>query len=115
MASSLIKSAQIVNEGKTVLSDVYISNGRIEMIAEEINHPADQTIDAKGMYLLPGLIDDEVHFREPGVTYKADIWHESRAAVAGGTTTLMEMPNTVSNTLTQRIFQDKKEIAGERS
>src|SRR5690606_18888024 len=115
MASILIKSAQIVNEGKTFLSDVYISNGRIEMIAEEINHPADQTIDAKGLYLLPGLIDDQVHFREPGLTYKADIWHESRAAVAGGTTSFMEMPNTVPNTLTQKLLQDKYDIAAEKS
>lgn len=115
MSSILIKSAQIVNEGKTFLSDVYISNGRIEMIAEEINHPADQTIDAKGLYLLPGLIDDQVHFREPGLTYKADIWHESRAAVAGGTTSFMEMPNTVPNTLTQRLLQDKYDIAAEKS
>ncbi|MBD1432102.1 dihydroorotase [Sphingobacterium sp. DN00404] len=115
MSSILIKSAQIVNEGRTFLSDVYISNGRIEMIAEEINHTADQTIDARGLYLLPGLIDDQVHFREPGLTYKADIWHESRAAVAGGTTSFMEMPNTVPNTLTQKLLQDKYDIAAEKS
>ncbi len=115
MSSILIKSAQIVNEGKTFLSDIYISNGRIEMIAEEINHPADQTIDARGLHLLPGLIDDQVHFREPGLTYKADIWHESRAAVAGGTTSFMEMPNTVPNTLTQKLLQDKYDIAAEKS
>jgi len=115
MSSILIKSAQIVNEGKTFLSDIYISNGRIEMIAEEINHPADQTIDARGLHLLPGLIDDQVHFREPGLTYKADIWHESRAAVAGGTTSFMEMPNTIPNTLTQKLLQDKYDIAAEKS
>ena len=115
MSSILIKSAQIVNEGKTFLSDVYISNGRIEMIAEEINQVANQTIDARGLHLLPGLIDDQVHFREPGLTYKADIWHESRAAVAGGTTSFMEMPNTVPNTLTQKLLQDKYDIAAEKS
>lgn len=115
MSSILIKAAQIVNEGKTFLSDVYISQGRIEMIAEEINQPADQTIDARGLHLLPGLIDDQVHFREPGLTYKADIWHESRAAVAGGTTSFMEMPNTVPNTLTQKLLQDKYDIAAEKS
>ena len=115
MSSILIKSAQIVNEGKTFLGDVYVHNGRIEMIAEEINHAAEQIIDAKGLHLLPGLIDDQVHFREPGLTYKADIWHESRAAVAGGTTSFMEMPNTVPNTLTQKLLQDKYDIAAEKS
>lgn len=113
MSTILIKSAQIVNEGKITTSDVYISNGRIEMIASEINHPADKEINAEGLHLLPGLIDDQVHFREPGLTHKADIWHESRAAVAGGTTSFMEMPNTVPNTLTQRLLQDKYDIASQ--
>lgn len=113
MSTILIKSAQIVNEGKITTADVYISNGRIEMIAAEINHPADQEINAEGLHLLPGLIDDQVHFREPGLTYKADIWHESRAAVAGGTTSFMEMPNTVPNTLTQSLLQDKYDIASQ--
>lgn len=115
MPSILIKSAQIVNEGTTIAGDVYINHGRIEMIANEINHTADHVIDASGLHLLPGLIDDQVHFREPGLTYKADIWHESRAAVAGGTTSFMEMPNTVPNTLTQRLLQDKYDIASEKS
>ncbi len=115
MSSILIKSAQIVNEGTTITADVYINHGRIEMIAETITHQADRVIDAKGLHLLPGLIDDQVHFREPGLTYKADIWHESRAAVAGGTTSFMEMPNTVPNTLTQKLLQDKYEIAAEKS
>src|SRR5690606_7971019 len=112
--SILIKSAQIVNEGKTFLGDVYIRNGRIEMIAEEINHADEQSVDARGLHLLPGLIHDQVHFREPGLTYKADIWHESRAAVAGGTTSFMEMPNTIPNTLTQKLLQDKYDIAAEK-
>ncbi len=115
MSSILIKSAQLVNEGKVEVADVYISNGRIEMIAQEINHPADQEISAEGLHLLPGLIDDQVHFREPGLTYKADIWHESRAAVAGGTTSFMEMPNTVPNTLTQQLLQDKYDIAAKNA
>lgn len=115
MPSILIKSAQIVNEGKTFTSDVYINHGRIEMIAEHIDHPADQIIDAKGLHMLPGLIDDQVHFREPGLTHKGDIWHESRAAVAGGTTSFMEMPNTVPNTLTQSLLQDKYDIASDNS
>ncbi|MCW2260955.1 MULTISPECIES: dihydroorotase [Sphingobacterium] len=115
MSTILIKSAQIVNEGKITTSDVYISNGRIEMIAAEINHPADREINAEGLHLLPGLIDDQVHFREPGLTHKADIWHESRAAVAGGTTSFMEMPNTVPNTLTQSLLQDKYDIASQNA
>lgn len=115
MSSILIKSAQIVNEGSIKTADVYINHGRIEMIAESIEHAADQVIDATGLHLFPGLIDDQVHFREPGLTYKADIWHESRAAVAGGTTSFMEMPNTVPNTLTQRLLQDKYDIAAEKS
>lgn len=115
MSSILIKSASIVNEGKTSIADVYIKQGRIEKIAPSIDLEADQVIDAAGLHLLPGLIDDQVHFREPGLTYKADIWHESRAAVAGGTTSFMEMPNTVPNTLTQRLLQDKYDIASDTS
>ena len=115
MSSILIKSAHIVNEGKTTVADVFVNHGRIEMIAESINHPADEVINAEGLHLLPGLIDDQVHFREPGLTYKADIWHESRAAVAGGTTSFMEMPNTVPNTLTQKLLQDKYDIAADKS
>jgi dihydroorotase len=115
MSSLLIKSAQIVNEGTITVADIYINNGRIEKIANELNMKADREINAEGLHLLPGLIDDQVHFREPGLTYKADIWHESRAAVAGGTTSFMEMPNTVPNTLTQTLLQDKYDIASERS
>ncbi|MGB4400493.1 MAG: dihydroorotase, partial [Daejeonella sp.] len=100
MASILIKSATIVNEGKSFKGDLLIRNGIIEKIAEHINDPADQIINAEGLQLLPGCIDDQVHFREPGLTHKADIFTESRAAVAGGITSFMEMPNTVPNTLT---------------
>ena len=115
MPITLIKAAAIVNEGKTVIADVLITNGRIEKIAPEISAPADTEINAEGLHLLPGLIDDQVHFREPGLTHKADIWHESRAAVAGGTTSFMEMPNTVPNALTQQLLQDKYDIADQRS
>ncbi|WP_270088139.1 dihydroorotase [Sphingobacterium sp. SYP-B4668] len=115
MSSLLIKSAHIVNEGTIKVADVYIKNGRIEKIAQELNIIADQEINAEGLHLLPGLIDDQVHFREPGLTYKADIWHESRAAVAGGTTSFMEMPNTVPNTLTQGLLQDKYDIGAQKS
>ncbi len=115
MPSILIKAATLVNEGKTLPADVYINNGVIEMIADTIDWPADREINAEGLHLLPGLIDDQVHFREPGLTHKADIWHESRAAVAGGTTSFMEMPNTVPNTLTQELLEDKYSIASQAS
>lgn len=115
MSSILIKSAKLVNEGLTVTTDVYINQGRIEKIAPNIDLTVDRVINAEGLYLLPGLIDDQVHFREPGLTHKGDIWHESRAAVAGGTTSFMEMPNTVPNTLTQALLQNKYDIAAEVS
>src|SRR5690606_11080467 len=85
--------------------------GIIEKIEDQIDTSADRVINAEGLYLLPGLIDDQVHFREPGLTHKADIWHESRAAVAGGTTSFMEMPNTVPNTLTQELLEEKYQLA----
>lgn len=115
MASILIKNALLVNEGKQFDADVYIQNGRIEKIEFQIDKKADQVIDASGLILLPGLIDDQVHFREPGLTHKADIWHESRAAVAGGTTSFMEMPNTNPQTLTQELLEDKYTIASQKS
>ena len=115
MASILIKAATIVNEGKIYTADLFLNHGIIEMIANEINHPADHTIHAEGLHVLPGLIDDQVHFREPGLTHKADIWHESRAAVAGGTTSFMEMPNTLPNTLTQELLEEKYQIAAKNS
>src|SRR5690606_29528862 len=105
----------IVNEGKVYTADLYLNHGIIEMIADEINHSADYTIRAEGLHVLPGLIDDQVHFREPGLTHKADIWHESRAAVAGGTTSFMEMPNTLPNTLTQELLEEKYQIAAKNS
>lgn len=115
MSTILIKSAQVVNEGEIKTLDLFIKNGRIEKIASEINIQADQEINAEGLHLFPGLIDDQVHFREPGLTYKANIFTESRAAVAGGTTSFMEMPNTVPNTLTQKLLQDKYDIAQDTS
>ncbi|SKB74559.1 dihydroorotase [Parapedobacter luteus] len=111
----LIKAPTIVNEGRVYISDVLIVNGVIERIAPGIAHPTAIEINAEGLHLLPGLIDDQVHFREPGLTHKADIWHESRAAVAGGTTSFMEMPNTVPNTLTQQLLQDKYDMAARQS
>ena len=111
----LIKSAIIVNEGKQFAADVLIRNNRIEKIAGSISAADEKIIDGSGKVLLPGLIDDQVHFREPGVTYKADIATESRAAVAGGITSFMEMPNTKPNTLTQELLEDKYQLAAEKS
>ena len=116
MASTLILNGTLVNEGKIFEADILIVNGRIEHIGANLqNLNADQIIDATGLHILPGLIDDQVHFREPGLTHKADIYTESRAAVAGGITSFMEMPNTVPNTLTQELLQDKYDIAAKSS
>ena len=115
MSKTIIKAATVVNEGKIDTYDVLLADGHIEKIAPQISVAADLEINAEGLHLLPGLIDDQVHFREPGLTHKADIWHESRAAVAGGTTSFMEMPNTVPNTLTQALLQEKFDIAAQRS
>lgn len=115
MSSILIKSATIVNEGKTFEADVFIRDGRIEQIGQNIDKKADKEINAGGLHLLPGCIDDQVHFREPGLTHKAEIFTESRAAVAGGITSFMEMPNTVPNTVTQQLLADKYAIASARS
>ncbi len=115
MNTYLIKGATLVNEGKQFIADVLVKNGRIEQIGEGLSAPTAQEINAEGLYLLPGMIDDQVHFREPGLTHKADIFTESMAAVAGGITSFMEMPNTVPNTLTQALLADKYAIAAETS
>lgn len=115
MSTILIKSATVVNENKQFIADVLIKDGLIERIDANIDAHANEVINAEGLHLLPGLIDDQVHFREPGLTYKADIHSESRAAVAGGITSFMEMPNTVPNTLTQQLLEDKYEIASRNS
>lgn len=112
----LIKNAQIVNEGKIFSGDILVKNGKIEKISSSISGVyADIEINAEGKYVLPGLIDDQVHFREPGLTHKANIYTEAKAAVAGGTTTFMEMPNTVPNALTQELLEDKYQIAQKTS
>ena len=115
MKTILIKSASIVNEGQIIIGDVFIKDGLIVKIAPSIDIKADQEINAEGLHLFPGMIDDQVHFREPGLTHKADIFSESMAAVAGGITSFMEMPNTVPNTLTQELLADKYRIASEMS
>jgi dihydroorotase len=106
----LIKNANIVNEGKVFFGSVLISYGKFKIIAREGHIPedlADLVIDANEKYLLPGVIDDQVHFREPGLTHKADIYSESKAAIAGGITSFMEMPNTNPQTLTQDLLEEK--------
>jgi dihydroorotase len=115
MSSILIKSATIVNEHRQFAGDVLIKNDRIEKIDRHIDYAADQEINAEGLYLFPGCIDDQVHFREPGLTYKADIHTESRAAVAGGITSFMEMPNTIPNTLTQTLLNQKYALGAANS
>lgn len=115
MNSYLIKAATIVNEGQKIVADVLIKDGFITKIGQNLSANGVQEINAEGQYLLPGMIDDQVHFREPGLTHKADIFTESMAAVAGGITSFMEMPNTVPNTLTQDLLTDKYNIAAETS
>lgn len=112
MKNYLIKNITVVNEGKSVTKDVFIRNGRIEKIGEHISpNTAVTEINGEGKHLLPGAIDDQVHFREPGLTHKATIYTESKAAVAGGVTSFMEMPNTVPPVFTQALLEDKYAIA----
>ena len=114
---TLIKNATIVNEGQKALLDVAIENEFIDEIAPcgKIQGCFDNEIDATGLLLLPGVIDDQVHFREPGTTQKADIYSESRAAAAGGVTSYMEMPNTNPPTINDELLKQKFDIAGENS
>jgi len=116
MKSYLIKNATIVNENSVFKGDVFIENEMISKIGEQLNPKEDtQIIDAKGSYLLPGIIDDQVHFREPGLTHKANIATESKAAIAGGITTFIEMPNTVPQATTQELLEDKFKTASKDS
>ncbi|WP_295337384.1 dihydroorotase [Flavobacterium sp.] len=117
MNTVLIKNAKIVNEGKIVTGDVLIENEWIVEIAESISpkSPDCKIIEAEGQYLMPGAIDDQVHFREPGLTHKGTIASESRAAVAGGITSFIEQPNTVPNAVTQELLEDKYQIAAQTS
>lgn len=113
---TLIKNAQIVNEGKIFKSDILIENDLIAKISETIpEENIDKIIDAEGKFLIPGVIDDQVHFREPGLTHKGDIESESKAAIAGGVTSFIEQPNTVPNAVTQELLEEKYKIASEKS
>lgn len=116
----LIHNALIVNEGKSFSGSVLIHNGLIRQVYEgtpEEEHypPGTELLDAKGKLLMPGVIDDQVHFRDPGLTHKADLQTESRAAVAGGVTSFMEMPNTIPPALNQELLEEKYEIAAKKS
>lgn len=116
MQKYLIKNICIVNEGSTVNGDVLIQNGRIDTISPVINTAHAVTeINGEGKFLLPGVIDDQVHFREPGLTHKATIYTESKAAVAGGVTSFMEMPNTLPPVFTQQLLEDKYALASATS
>jgi dihydroorotase len=116
MSTTILRSGTIVNEGKQFVADILIKDGKIERIASSISNQGKvNEIDLKGKYVLPGCIDDQVHFREPGLTHKGNIGTESRAAVAGGITSFMEMPNTVPNALTQELLEDKYQIAAQTS
>lgn len=116
MNNFLIKNATLVNENKIFQADVWIKNQRIEKIASTIDNTfGAMEINGEGKYLLPGVIDDQVHFREPGLTHKAEIYTEAKAAVAGGTTSFMEMPNTKPSTTTQERLEDKYNVASQTS
>ncbi|MCA6422102.1 MAG: dihydroorotase [Flavobacterium sp.] len=117
MNTVLIKNAKIVNEGKIIEGDVLIENEYIVEIAQSISPKlaSSKIIDAEGSFLIPGAIDDQVHFREPGLTHKGDIASESRAAIAGGITSFIEQPNTVPNAVTQEILEEKYKIAAKSS
>ena len=111
----LLKNAQVINEGSVIKADVLIQGERITKIATEINDVEAEVIDLSGKFLMPGVIDDQVHFREPGLTHKGRIYTEAKAAVAGGITSFMEMPNTKPQALTQELLEDKYQIGAKDS
>ena len=116
--SIIIKGGTIVNEGKTFVGDIVIEGEQIASVSPSISSTSTSSstvIDATGCYVLPGVIDDHVHFREPGLTAKADIESESRAAAAGGVTSYFDMPNTVPQTTTLQALDEKFRLAAEKS
>src|SRR5579863_4276663 len=116
MSDYIIKNVQVINEGKIFQSDVLIRGQRIERIDGSFDVKYKVTeLTAEGLYLIPGVIDDQVHFREPGLTHKATIYSEARAAVAGGVTSFMEMPNTVPPAVTVDLLEEKYDIASKTS
>lgn len=115
MSKILIKNGKVVNEGVIRELDILVNNNLINKIGESLSDSQAKIIDAKGKYIIPGIIDDQVHFREPGLTHKANIYTESKAAVAGGVTSFMEMPNTKPPALTLDLLEDKYNIASRDS
>ncbi|MBI5915845.1 MAG: dihydroorotase [Bacteroidetes bacterium] len=115
MKSILIKNVNIVNRGTITAGDLYLRNGRIEQVGGTISRRAGLELDGSGLYALPGIIDDQVHFREPGLAHKADLYTEPRAAVAGGVTSFMEMPNTKPPAVTQALLEEKYRAASSKS
>jgi len=115
MGKILIKNATIVNEGKSFVADVLLYAGLIQQIGSIDIDPNYKVIDATGKHLFPGIIDGQVHFRDPGLTHKGDLYTESRAAIAGGTTSFIDMPNTVPNILTVESLREKYETASKKS
>ena len=112
---TLIKNISIVNERQTIISDILIDNGIIQKIGQLGDNLNASSMDGTGKYLFPGIIDGQVHFREPGLTHKADLYTESKAAIAGGVTSFIDMPNTKPNVLTIEILNEKYQIASEKS
>ncbi len=112
---TLIKNGFVVDSGTLQKKDILIFNEIIQKISSEINVEADRTFDCSGLHIIPGVIDDQVHFREPGLTHKGDIYSESKAAVAGGITSFMEMPNTSPQTLTQDLLKKKFQLGEQKS
>ncbi len=115
MQSIIVRNGLLINEGQKLEADLLIKKGRIHKIASSIDESADIELDASGQWVMPGIIDDQVHFREPGLTHKADLYTEPRAAVAGGVTSFMEMPNTNPPALSQALLADKYAIAARSS
>lgn len=113
--ATLFREAHIVNDGEVTVGDVLVVGDRISKVGRGLIADGADVVEAKGFWLMPGIIDDQVHFREPGLTHKADLSTESKAAAAGGVTSFMEMPNTVPQALTQRLLEDKYERAAEVS
>jgi dihydroorotase len=112
---TLIKNISIINEGQVTVADLLIDNGLIHSIGQLIDHNNVKVVDGTGKYLFPGIIDGQVHFREPGLTHKGDLYTESKAAIAGGVTSFIDMPNTFPNVLTIDILNEKYQIASEKS
>jgi dihydroorotase len=115
MSKTIIKNATIVNEGKTVTGDVLITDNIIERIAPQLDTAGAKEINGEGLHLIPGIIDDQVHFREPGLTHKGDIYTEAKAAVAGGVTSFMDMPNTNPAAITNELLEEKYKLGAQKS